>query len=245
MICKPISLQKAPSIIFMGAVLRLHKQLFASYYYFIGPVLIPISYEFLIYPFFYRCLPKVNAIGKFFIGGVLYFGWYATILALITYARMHYITTSTVNSSRNATLPCLFHGSADFLGDTLNHKIVIMLGLISSVSQQFMLIGVIEFWCAQVPYSMKGLVVGIAYGFITLFIAFSHALTLLFKLKSIVWSTGALSCSFWYLLTMLVYMFIVSIGFAVAAKWYKKRKREDVLPSEHIFAEEYYSKYIT
>ena len=243
MISKQIFLRKTSSIIFMGAVLRLHKQSFASYYY-VGPVLVPI-YEFLIYPLFHRCLPKVNAIGKFFIGGLLYFGWYTILLALITYARIHYITTSTVNSSSNATLPCLFHGSADFLGDTLDHKIVIVLGLISSVSQQFMLIGVIEFWCAQVPYSMKGLVVGIAYGFITLFIAFSHALSLLFKLKSIAWSTGTLSCSFWYLLTTLVYMFIVLTGFAVAAKWYKKRKREDVLPNEHIFAEEYYSKYTT
>ena len=125
MISKPISLQKAPIIIFMGAVLRLHKQLFASYYYFVGPVLVPI-YEFLIYPLVYRYLPKVNAIGKFFIGGVLYFGWYVIFLALITYARMHYIATSTVNSSSNATLPCLFHGSADFLGDTLDHKIVIV-----------------------------------------------------------------------------------------------------------------------
>ena len=242
MISKQISLQKTSSIIFMGAVLRLHKDTFAGY--FVGPVLIPI-YEFLIYPLFHRCLPKVNAIGKFFIGGLLYFGWYAILLALITYGRMHYNTTSTVNSSSNATLPCLFHGSADFLGDTLNYKSVIVLGLISSVSQQFMLIAVIEFWCAQVPYSMKGLVVGIAYGFITLFVAISRALSLLFKLKSIAWSTGALSCSFWYLLTMLVYMFIVSIGFGMAAKWYKRRKREDVLPSEHIFAEEYYSKYIT
>ena len=131
MISKQISLQKTSSIIFMEAVLRLHKDTFAGY--FIGPVLIPISYEFLIYPFFHRCLPKVNAIGKFFIGGLLYFGWYAILLALITYARMHYITTSTVNSSSNATLPCLFHGSADFLGDTLDYKIVIVLGLIYSV----------------------------------------------------------------------------------------------------------------
>ena len=108
-----------------------------------------------------------------------------------------------------------------------------------------MLIGVIEFWCAQVPYSMKGLVVGITYGLGALFIALSQATSLPFKSKSIAWSTGALSCSFWYLLTMLVYMFIVSIGFVLVAKWYKRRKREDVLPNEHIFAEEYYSKYIT
>ena len=36
---------------------------------------------------------------------------------------------------------------------------------------------------------------------------------------------------------------MMSMGFAVVAKRYKRRKREDALPNEHIFAEEYYSKY--
>ena len=32
-----------------------------------------------------------------------------------------------------------------------------------------------------------------------------------------------------------------SCSFILVARWYKKRKREDVLLNEHIFAEEYYS----
>ena len=200
-------------------------------------ILIPV-YEILIHPLFQRCLPNFNAFGKYFIGALLCFVWYTILLALITYARVHYIDTSTINSSSNATLSCLLNRSTDFLGDTLDYKWTILLDITWVASQQFFVIRVLQFVCAQVPYSMKGMVAGIAYGLGSLFMALSQAISLPFRSKSIAWSTGALSCSFWYLLTILVYMFIVSIGFAVAAKWYKRRKREDVLPNEHIFAEE-------
>ena len=238
MISKQIYVPTTSITIFMSAVSSSPKFVFVCFYYFLLPV-----NEFLIYPLFHRCLPNLKALGKFLIGALLCFVWYTILLALITYTRVHYNTTSTLHLSSNATLPCLLHGSADFLGETLDYNWAILLDIIWVMSQELLLIGGIEFWCSQVPYSMKGLVVGIVYGFAAIFLAFSKTLSLPFKLKSIAWSTGALSCSFWYLLTMLVYMFIVLIGFAVVAKWYKRRKREDVLPNEHIFAEEYYSKY--
>ena len=208
-------------------------------------ILIPLN-EILIHPLFQRCLPYFNAFGNYFIGALLCFVWYTIVFALITHARLHYIDdTSTINSSSNATLSCLFNRSTDFLSDTLDYKWTILLDITWAASQQFFAVGVLQFVCAQVLYSMKGIVAGIAYGLGALFMALSQAISLPFRSNSIAWSTGALSCSFWYLLTMLVYMLIVSIGFAVAAKWYKRRKREDVLPNEHIFAEEYYSKYTT
>ena len=45
---------------------------------------------------------------------------------------------------------------------------------------------------------------------------------------------------------MLLGLAIVVLGsiFGVVMKVYKKRKREDVLPNEHIFAERYYAKRI-
>ena len=230
--------------IFTDAVSHSPRYIFTSFYYFIGPGLIPIN-ELLIHPLFHRCLPNLKAYTKFFIGAILCVVWYAILLALITYARVHYLTTSTIDLSftSNSTLSCLFNGSTDFLSDTLDYKWTILLDITWAASQQLFLVGVIQFVCAQVPYSMKGMVAGMAYGLAALFVALSQAISLPFKSKSIAWSTGALSCSFWYLLTILVYMFIVLFGFAVVAKWYKRRKREDVLPSEHIFAEEYYSKY--
>ena len=50
------------------------------------------------------------------------------------------------------------------------------------------------------------------------------------------------SCGFLYLLCVLLLM---SVGFAalvVVMKWYRYRKKEDVLTNEQVFAERYYSK---
>ena len=46
----------------------------------------------------------------------------------------------------------------------------------------------------------------------------------------------------WYVLTLLIYLLIVMSALVVVMRWYKKRKREDVLPNEQIFAERYYSR---
>ena len=111
-----------------------------------------------------------------------------------------------------------------------------------AISKLLVLIGGLEFYCAQVPYSMKGLVAGIIYGLLCIFIMLSQGLLLPFKMTSLEWGTGTLSCGFWYLLTLLIYLLIMMAASVVVMRWYKKRKREDVLPNEQIFAERYYSR---
>ena len=60
--------------------------------------------------------------------------------------------------------------------------------------------------------------------------------------QSTAWSTGIISCEFWYLLVILLILILDSIILFTLVKWYKKRKREDILPNEHVFAERYYSR---
>ena len=50
------------------------------------------------------------------------------------------------------------------------------------------------------------------------------------------------SCEFWYLLIKLIFLLAVIVSFLLVAVCYRKRKRDDVLPNEQIFAERYYSK---
>ena len=113
-----------------------------------------------------------------------------------------------------------------------------------AISKLLAIIGALEFYCAQVPYSMKGLVAGIIYALLGFFVMLSQGLLLPFKMTSLEWGTGTLSCGFWYLLTLLIYLLIMMAASVVVMRWYKKRKREDVLPNEQIFAERYYSKYV-
>ena len=128
----------------------------------------------------------------------MHFGRYATILALITYARHQYIKLDKATS--NTTLQCLFYGGSNSLGDMLDYRWAVLLESLLAASDLLMLIGGIEFYCAQVPYSMKGLVAGILYGLLGLFMMLSGVISLPFKMKSLGWGTGTLSCGFWYCL---------------------------------------------
>ena len=55
-----------------------------------------------------------------------------------------------------------------------------------------------------------------------------------------IWGKGIISCGFWYGLTLLAIEGTAGIVLHLILKTYKRRKREDVLPNEHIFAERYY-----
>ena len=102
-------------------------------------------------------------------------------------------------------------------------------------------IGAIEFFCAQTPYSMKGLVIGIVYGLLILFALLEIILPTFFLTTIVHWPTGTISCTFWYLLTKLILSLLAITTLLLVMRWYKNRKRDDVLPNEHIFAERYYS----
>ena len=217
---------------------------YSNYIYFTGLyfvtiiVLIPV-YEILIYPVFHRCLPHLKIYNKFAIGAALRIGRYVTLLALNTYARQHFIKNNGPFS--NTTLLCLFQASPGVLGNALDNKWFILPQIMSSLSDLLIVISMIEFFCAQVPYSMKGLMAGITYGLLGVFIAFDNTTSLPFIMKSSRWGTRTISCGFWYCLTKLLFLILIAI-LSLVARWYKLRKREDVLPNEQIFAERYYSK---
>ena len=228
--------------IFIKEVTRSPSYIYSNFYTIATLVLIPLN-EVFIHPLFNRCLPNLSAFRKFFIGGILRFVHYGTLLALFTYARYKFIHNTNENGTfTNATVPCIYHGDPSFLSETLDYKWTILLEIVLAVSVQFMLVASIEFYCSQVPYSMKGLLAGSVYGMIFVFVGLSQLLAIPFSIQSISWGVGTLSCEFWYQLTLLLIILALLTIFVLTAKWYKRRKREDVLPNEHIFAERYYSR---
>ena len=211
-------------------------------FYSITALLIVPLYEIVVHSLFHSCLPILQSHMKFFIGFTLRIVRYTIVLALMTYARQHY---AHITPSSNATLSCIFSKSYDslnFLSETLDYRWIIILEALMAISELFAVVGALEFYCAQVPYSMKGLVAGIFYALLAFSMIFSQGLLLPFKMTSLEWGMGTLSCGFWYVLTLLIYLLIVMAALVIAMRWYKKRKREDVLPNEQIFAERYYSK---
>ena len=210
-----------------------------DFYFIAGAILIPLN-EVLIYPFFNRCLPSFKSYWKCILGVILYFVRYLILMTLLTYTRQelsrHSSNTSVIN-------PCIFYSHYGPLSGTNDGRWVFLLDGLSATSTLFFYIGGIEFYCAQVPYTMKGLVIGIFYSLACLFMLLSQAaLFLPFKAQSLAWGNGTLSCGFWYLFTRITYMVIVIIAAALVMRYYKTRKREDLLPNEHVFAEAYYSR---
>ena len=80
-----------------------------------------------------------------------------------------------------------------------------MLYQMSLLLSHFMImivVGAIEFLCAQIPYSMKGTIVGLFYGSLIVFFGLNKGMTHIFKATSSFWSANTLfSCGFWYLRT--------------------------------------------
>ena len=230
--------------IFITALSHPPEYVFNNFYSVIGLVLVPL-YVIVIYPLFHSYLPTLKSHVKFFIGITLRLVRYTMILALITYARQYYTHRHHITPSSNATLTCIFykpHGWLNFLSETLDYRWIILLEALVAIFDLLALIGCLEFYCAQVPYSMKGLVAGIIYGLLAFFMILSQVVLLPFTMRSLEWGRGTLSCGIWYLLTLLIYLVIVMAATVIMMRWYKRRKREDILPNEQIFAERYYSR---
>ena len=221
---------------------HLSSYVYYNFYFIAGTISIPL-HEIFIYPLFSHCLPTFNSYWKCIIGVLLYLFRYLILVALLTYIR-HDLNVHSV-SNNSVTIPCIFNDSASH-GGALNHshdsRWIFLLEFLSILSVLFFYIGIIEFYCAQIPYTVKGLVVGIFYALSGVFILVSQTLSLPFKSQSLAWGTGTLSCGFWYLITRMVCTVVMIIVAALVMRCYKTRKREDLLPNEHIFAEAYYSR---
>lgn len=101
-----------------------------------------------------------------------------------------------------------------------------------------------EFICAQSPYNMRGLLVGIFLSFRSLFSLTSLLLRFIFSSKAIHSypfsdKTGQ-TCAFWYYLIAAGTSILGLVFYGVVACKYKRRKRDDVF-NEVALIEEYFT----
>ena len=204
-------------------------------YFISGTILIPL-HELIIYPVFYRCSINTPSRWKFVTGIIIGMVRLIAYASLTIKARHNHLVID-----NNSTLQCSFYEPPGVLGTYLDYRWIALLEFLNVVSDSLIIIGMLKFYCAQVPYSMKGIVAGIAYSIIALYIPVCNAIETMFEKPSLTWETGEISCEFWYFITLLSLLIMLLAVFSIVLKWYKKRKREDVLPNEQIFAERYYS----
>ncbi len=212
--------------------------LFTDTYYIAVTLLIPLN-EIIIYPLFHRCTPSIKRHWKVYFGMIIQIVRYVLLVTLLTVFRKSFVETNGLPA--NVTSLCTTFQES-FNDNVYAYGVYSSIPeLLSAISYMLIIIGVTEFLCAQVPYSMKGLMVGIFYGSLVLFLVLNKGI---FTLKSPSWNFGTISiCGFWYLLIKIFFLLVTVALSPLASLCYKKRKRDDVLPNEQIFAEQYYSKY--
>ena len=198
-------------------------------------MLLIVLHEVIIYPVFHRCFPHLISLQKALIGMLLQLSRVFILMAFEIVSRHKYYQ---MNS--NSTIPCLFRASQGTLSNTFDHRWMAIPDFIASLSSMMCLIGAVEYFSAQVPYFMKGLAVGVTFSSLLLSgaILFASSIPLSNQRLSNIW--GA-SCGFWYALLLIVVEIGMCAILMVLMRWYKKRRRQDILPNEHIFAERYYS----
>ena len=181
---------------------------------------------------------------------MIHVGKYGALIALNVFANerthLHSVQTNLLINNDSATDKCLLQESLIFYTGTNNYYMLLAIPeIVSAISFLLILIGIIEVICSQVPYSMKGLMVGMFYGSSVLFLLINNGISELFMLNSsstTLWRLGDIfSCRVLYLVIKMICQLIATVSILSVLVCYTKRKREDVLPSEHIFAERYYS----
>ena len=192
-------------------------------------------YEFVLQPIFYTCIPTVKSHWKIFLGLSL------LLLKVLASMSIDLIAQLLYKQSKNNTMQCLFNDSVGIYKDVLDYRYFSLFEVSDTCFTILMVIGITEFLCAQIPYSMKGVFIGILLSIVGVFSAVGVAAFIPFTLDLSIWNKGVLSCGFWFYFSEAV---VIGTGMFLAMgifKWYKKRRREDVLPNEHVFAERYYS----
>ena len=203
---------------------------------FSGALLVPL-FEFIFYPLLQKCLSCVRSYQwKLSVGIVSQAAKVIALMVIDVTARHNYLEHT------NATIQCIFTEESGTLSSSFDIKWMILPQLLNSVSIVTFSIGALEFICSQTPYSMRGLLLGTMYGSVVLYCVLGYGIMQPFMKQSTTWGTGIISCEFWYLLVILLILILDSIILFTLVKWYKKRKREDVLPNEQVFAERYYSR---
>jgi hypothetical protein len=90
---------------------------------------------------------------------------------------------------------------------------------------------------------MKGVIMGAQYTLVLVCSIPSNTamLVVFYKTDLSNLEKGSISCEFWYALLIIAAYLSLFLILAWMVKRYKMRKREDLLPNEHFFAERYYS----
>ena len=206
--------------------------------FFTAVVLMPI-YELVVYPVLRRHFSWIKNYFKIFLGVLFQIARVLVLMESTLKTRHTYIETY----GHKSTIECIFSDNNKDLSDSFDSRWLVLQNILNSLSVAMLAVGSAEFICAQTPYSMRGLMFGSAYGGFAVYAIIAYGLNQPFITQSNRWEKGkSISCRFCFPILNLAALVINAVFLCVLGLLYKKRKREDVLLNEQIFAERMYSK---
>ncbi len=194
-----------------------------------GMLIIPVC-EFVVYPLFRNRIPsmvKRLAIGLFF----------SIALNVVL------IATDTAGSLSSHHVECMF--SLSNSTETIhidNRWVGIPINLLVAAQICIVFTALFEFTCAQAPYSMRGLLIGLVYSLQFSMFAVSYSIIAAWREAWKKQPSSKPSCDFWFFLSQVLLGVFGFVLLLVVAKWYKNRQREEPCRDRQ-FVEDYYERY--
>lgn len=195
-------------------------------------------YELIIFPLFGKFTPSIlRKIGIGMIVGILAI---VSLFVLDGYGHSNY-TSPSFNWTANSS--CYLVDETPIFEIDIKATWVSVPYLLSALSETIVFIAALEFICAQAPYSMRGMLIGVYYFSRGLFGLISAILLLSFSLGfqsyPLPQTAPFISCGVPVHITTLIIAVLGVIGYAIVARLYRKRERdENFVP--RIFIEKYY-----
>lgn len=226
-----------PDINFSGYVKRcLEKIVVRSFGYVLMVVFIPFT-ECAVYPFLWKCFPRFSIMSKFTLG-IFFELVYFLLLMTLEVVEYHVLSTDSTLEAGNATC-ALFNHTAGVV-EAPSYYWMMLPKAVNGVGLYCLLTSAVEFVCAQAPYTMKGLVGGIIYLFCFMSVFVSLGVRGLFQVLFEKKDFGK-DCGVWYYLSVsLIALFWIVLAI-VTTKLYSRRRRDENIHNEQIFAVNYYS----
>ncbi len=195
-----------------------------------GTLYLPV-YEVVVYPMIKKWIPTtLKRIG----------------IALILSATSSIIllTTSIIWYELSDSGECMF--SADYYSPLPVDRnwIEVPISIVLTISAVSMATGILEFVCAQSPYNLRGLLIGMVYSVILSSVPLGAGIYAIWKMRYQEEGGKNPNCNIWFYLFTTVATTLAFALWCAVAKWYKKRERDEP-DRQGIFVENYYDYYCT
>ncbi len=168
------------------------------------------------------------------------------VILLVLEVSGYLYTKQAVSSDQIKAIPCLLLATSKDLelGRTLQMSFawLVIPNVIDGVALYMVAKAAMEFLCAQSPYSMKGLLIGVSYATVGLSIFFVSLMDLPFK-QLFKHTKSNVGCATWFVLASLCVCGVSLLVICCIIKWYSRRRRDENIHNEQIFAVNYYDCY--